>query len=449
MFGLRPAFPGGIRLPASERGENAAAIRQLPFAPLLLLPLRQHPGTAAVAVVRPGQEVLRGQMLARAEDETAVPLHAPATGRVLRISEQADGAGQTVEVIELAPVPGDTQEYPGGRGHDPEQASAETLLAAIGDTGLVGLGGEAGSTHARLVRARERGVEVVVINGIEGEPGLSRVPALLGRHGADLLFGLRCLGQVLGSGQAVLAVEEPDGAAAQAMLAAGPQASLPALHRLPPRYPQGAAELLLRSLSGRSLAGRRPFAAEQAVVFSLATVVELGRLLRGGLAMTDQVISLVGDGLDQPGNYRVPLGTPIGFALEQAGAGPALDRVLAGGPMRGRALGDLHRPIVKGATGFVAVAAGPAASGPEPMPCIRCGECVAVCPLGLHPAELGLLARRGEIQAMVSDWHLARCFECGCCAYVCPSQIPLVQQFRAAKAQWQRLQKIPVGEGAA
>ena len=418
----------------------------MPFAPLLRLPLRQHAGAAAVAVVRTGEEVLRGQLLARAEDETAVPLHAPATGRIVRFREQSDGAGGTVGVIELAPLPGDTQEQPRGRTFDPDRNSADELLAAIRDAGIIGLGGERGPTHLRLLRARERGAEVLVINGIEGEPGLARVPALLVRHGEDVLRGTRILGEVLGLHQSVLAVEEPDAASARTMLARSTDHTPPALKILKPHYPQGAAELLLRSLADRSIDGSPAFTVDQAVVFSLATVAEVGRLLGHGLTMTDQLITLTGDGLHDPGNYRVPLGTPVGFALAQAGARPELDRVLAGGPMRGHALGNLDRPITKGATGFVAMAVNDPVRRSEPMACIRCGECVAACPLQLHPSELGLLARRGEVQTMVADWHLERCFECGCCAYVCPSHIPLVQMFRAAKGQWRRDQANAVEE---
>lgn len=269
---------------------------------------------------------------------------------------------------------------------------------------------------------------------------------MLTRHGADVLTGLRCLAKVLGTVQSVLAVETPDGAAARAMLARA-DGPLPALRVLSPCYPQGAAELLLRVLAGRNVGGKHELAADEAVVFSLVTVAEVGRLLSGGRAMTDQVTTLAGDGLREPGNYRVPLGTPIGFALEQAGVSNDLDRVLAGGPMRGQALAALDRPIVKGATGFVAVAASETSGVPEPLPCIRCGECVAACPLELHPAELGLLARKDEWQAMVEDFQLERCFECGCCAYVCPSHIPLVQMFRAAKAQWRRAQARAAREG--
>ncbi len=438
MFGLRPAFPGGVRLPAVERHDSDALIRQMAFAPLLRLPLRQHAGAASVAVVQPGDEVMRGQLLARAEADTAVPLHAPATGRVVRISAQPDGDGAAVGVIELAPAAGDTQEEITGRPLDPARCSPDELLRAIGDAGLVGLGGEAGSTHERLVRARAGGARVVVINGIEGEPGQARVPALLLRHGPDVIQGLRMVLRVLQTERSLLAVESHDGEAAGKLVqTVGADCGL-TLRVLPPRYPQGAAGLLLRSLASNGADLNRA----EAVVFSLATIAEIGRLLSRGWVMTDQLLTLSGDGLDKPGNYRVPLGTPIAFALAEAGARGDVERVLLGGPMRGKAVAGLERPIVKATTGLVAVAAGSAAGVPEPMACIRCGDCVTACPVRLHPAELGLLARRGENEAMFTDWYLDRCIECGCCSYVCPSHIPLVQMFRAARLQQRRLQRL-------
>lgn len=445
MFGLRAGFAGGIRLPVTERSDGDGLIRQLAFAPLLRLPLRQHAGAAAVAVVRAGDEVQRGQLLARAEDDSAVPLHAPATGRVVRITEQADAETGTVREIELAPLPGDTQEEVLKPALVAERCGPDELLLAIREAGVVGQGGEAGPTHLRLARARERGVRVLVINGIEGEPGFCRVPALLARHARDLLSGLRCLLRVLETDQAVLAVESPDGEAAGAMLDSAVDGPCPTLRILPPRYPQGAAELLLRRLAADS----RDFSAAEAVVFSLGTVAEIGRLLGGGRVVTDQLLTLAGDGLREPGNYRVPLGTPVGFALARAGAEAELDRVLLGGLMRGRSLAGLERPITKATTGLVAVSARSAARLPQPTSCIRCGECVAACPVQLHPAELGLLARRGEVEAMVDEWHLERCFECGCCSYVCPSHIPLVQMFRAAKLQHRRARQLATAEAAA
>ena len=448
MFGPRPVFSGGIALPRREPRPGELVIRQMPFAPRLYLPLRQHAGNPAVPVVREGDEVARGQLLAEAGVEASVPLHAPATGRVLSIVEQPDPAGGTVAVIHLAPIPGDTQEYPGGPGCDPETASAASVLAAIRAAGIVGLGGEARPTHARLRPPPGQRVGMLVLNGIESEHVFSRVPAMLREHAADFLMGLRCLLKASGAERAVLAVEQQDEDTAQSLLDVAP-ASLPlALRVLPARYPQGAEELLLRAIARASGRGGGQPLENGALCFSVATVTEVGRLLAAGRCMTDQVVALTGGALLDPGNYRVPLGTPLRFALEHAGLRPDPARVLEGGPMRGEALASLDRPITKGATGFLALGRHEADTPEPPMPCIRCGECVAVCPLQLHPAHLGLLARKGELEAMQGEYHLDRCIECGCCAYVCPSHIPLVQAFRAAKAQWRRRQPAVAGEDA-
>jgi Na+-translocating ferredoxin:NAD+ oxidoreductase subunit C len=438
MFGSRPAFSGGIALPQRESLPGELPIRQMPFAPLLCLPLGQHAGRPAVPVVRAGEEVVRGQLIAQADEEAGVPLHAPATGRVLGIYEQPDPAGGTVGVIHLAPFPGDTQEYPGGPGCDLESASAESLIVAIRATGLVELGGEGRPVHARLESAQR--VDMLVLNGIESEPAFSHVAAIFQAHAADALMGLRYLLKASDTARAVLAVEPQDSAAARSLLAAAPDGLSLAVRILPARYPQGAEEVLLRVLApAPARRGGRPVAAD-ALCFHLATVAEVGRLLASGRAMTDQVVTLAGGALRDPGNYRVPLGTPLRFALEHAGLRSAPVRVLAGGPMRGQALASLDQPITRGTTGYVAMDRNEART-PEPsLPCIRCGDCIAACPVQLHPAELGLLARKNELREMLEKYYLDDCIECGCCAYVCPSHIPLLQVFRAAKAQWRRLQ---------
>jgi Na+-translocating ferredoxin:NAD+ oxidoreductase subunit C len=446
VLGFRPAFSGGITLPRHEPRAEDLSIRQLPFAPLLSLPLRQHAGAAAVAVVREREEVARGQLLAQAEADHAVPLHAPATGTILRIAEQPDLAGNTVPVIELAPFAGDTQEYPGGSGCDPEAASAASIVAAIRAAGIVGMGGVGRATHERLHVPAGQAIETLVLNGIEVEHVFSRVPALLREHPGDVLLGARCLLKALGATRAILAVEAPDGALARALLAGAPPGMPLELRVLAPHYPQGAEELLLRVLAGTRRSGRGAPAGAAARCFNLATVAEIGRLLGHGLGMTDQVITLAGSALREPGNYRVPLGTPVGFVLAHAGLGAEPALVLRGGPMRGQALASLEVPVTKGTTGLLALDRSDAGAPETPLPCIRCGECVAVCPLQLHPAQLGLLARKGEFQQMHEALHLDRCFECGCCAYVCPSHIPLVQMFRAAKAQWRRRQPAAAGE---
>jgi electron transport complex protein RnfC len=418
----------------------------MPFAPSLLLPLRQHIGRPAVPVVREGEEVERGQLLARAEGEGSLPLHAPATGYVVSIAERSDPAGGTVRVVRLDPLPGDTQEYPCGAGCDPQSASPDELLGLIRDAGVVDLDGEATATHARLAAARAAGTGTLVLNGIDSDPVFRGVSAILRAHRDDVCLGTRCLARILGVERLLLMVEQPDGEAARALVAAFSREPRPMLEILAPRYPQGAEELLLRRLSHGP--GKGESAPAPALCVGIATVAEIGGLLVNGHVMTDQVVTLAGGALDESGHYRVPLGTPLSFALEQAGMSAAPASVLQGGMMRGDALASLEQPITKGATGYVALAEGEAPAAERALPCIRCGECIAVCPVQLNPAELGLLARRDMHKVMHEEYGLDICLECGCCSYVCPSRIPLVQLFRAARAQWRRPGADLAGGGA-
>ena len=438
MSRLRPAFSGGLSLRWREPPRGDSTIRQMPFAPALFLPLRQHAGDPSVPVVHEGEDVVRGQLLARPDGDGGLPLHAPATGEVISIAERADRAGRTVLVIQLAPSAGDTQEYPGGAGCDPESTRPDEMLELIRDAGVVDLGGGARAMHARLQRARADGTSMLVLNGIDSDPGLSDAAPVLQGLEQDLRRGARCLARILGARRVVLVVEEPDGEAARALVGTFTPETGPELQVLPPRYPQGAEPLLLRRVFGGSAKRGGSEAAPGALSISIATAAEVGRLLADGLAMTDQVVTLGGGGLADPGHYRTPLGTPLQFALEHAGMCPAPASVLQGGMMRGEALASLAQPVTKGVTGYLALAEDEMPADVPALPCIRCGECIAACPVQLNPAELGLLARRQDYKKMNEKYALKACIECGCCSYACPSHIPLLQLFRAAKAQSRR-----------
>jgi electron transport complex protein RnfC len=170
------------------------------------------------------------------------------------------------------------------------------------------------------------------------------------------------------------------------------------------------------------------------VSVNVATTAEIGRLLPHGRGIQERVITIGGPAIRNKGNYRIPIGTPLRFALEYAGMDEHLSRVFLGGPMMGQALPSLDIPITKGTSGFIAFTDTQTAAQAE-YPCIRCAYCVDACPLFLNPSQLGLLAGAGELERMADEFNLMDCFECGSCSYVCPSHIPLVQRFRAAKSQ--------------
>ncbi len=175
------------------------------------------------------------------------------------------------------------------------------------------------------------------------------------------------------------------------------------------------------------------------VVSNVGTLAALGKLLPAGQGLTERVVTVTGPGVARPGDYRVTLGTPLKFVLDYAGV-PAVDaldarQVILGGPMMGQAIGSLDVPITKGVSGVLVFRHEDMAAreGRQTYPCIKCGECVESCPMGLNPSTLGMLAAKREYDLMGEQYYLGDCFECGCCTYVCPSNIPLVQQFRVAK----------------
>ncbi len=426
-------FPHGVDVPDDKAATRGLPIRPFPFAPMLLLPLAQAAGEPPIPVVRDGQEVVRGQLLARADGFRSVPLHAPASGRVRRVARVPDASGAPVAGIHLEPWPGSTQELPEGTPCDPARATPREIIDAVQAAGIVGLGGAAFPTHVKLAAHEHRDIDTVLVNGVECEPCLTTDHRVMLEQAADVWRGVRYLLAAAGAARAVIAVEANKRDAATALERARPDDLPGTVQVLPVHYPQGAERILVDSVLGRAVpAGGHP-ADVGAVCLNVATTAEIGRLLPHGRGIVERVVTVTGTAVAHPGNYRIPIGTPLGFVLEHAGAHGPLGRVFLGGPMMGHAVPGLDVPVTKGATGVVAMRAG-AGAAPREHPCIHCGRCVRACPLWLDPSRLGLLARHGRYAEMRDEHRLAECFECGACAYVCPAHIPLVQLVRAAKS---------------
>ena len=195
------------------------------------------------------------------------------------------------------------------------------------------------------------------------------------------------------------------------------------------KYPQGAEKMLITALLDREVPSGGLPAAVGAVVINVATCAEIGHLLPRGQGIQERVITIAGPAVERPGNFRIPIGTPLRFALQFAGLAEDAGRVFLGGPMMGQTLPSLDIPITKGTSGFVAF---PAQDMATEYPCINCGYCVEACPLFLNPSQLGKFAVAERYDEM-QEYNLFDCFECGSCTYVCPAHIPLVQRFRGAK----------------
>ena len=427
-------FAHGIH-PAYHKETGSLPIRRLPFAPRLIVPLSQHIGKAAVCCVSVGQEVLRGQVIATADGFVSLPVHAPATGVVEAIGLMPAANGKMVDSVTIRVYEADGQQILVSEPRDIDALDKKQLLAAIQQTGISGLGGATFPAHVKLSVPPDVVIDTMVVNGAECEPFLTCDHRIMVERTQDLLRGIRIAMKVSGAPRTVIGVEDNKPDAIAAIRAALPADGSITVQALETKYPQGAEDTIIYALLGREIpAGQRP-ASIGVLVNNVKTLAYLGRLLPAGEGIVERVLTVAGPGVQKPGNYIVPIGTPLRFLLEQVGARSNASEVILGGPMMGMTISSLDVPVTKGTSGVLAFGkAQVAEETPRVYPCIKCGECLNVCPKFLNPSQLGLLAAKREYAVMAESFNLDRCFECGCCSYVCPSHIPLVQQFRIAKA---------------
>ncbi|MDD5058960.1 MAG: electron transport complex subunit RsxC [Sideroxydans sp.] len=434
FFKRTATFEHGIH-PAYHKETGSLPIRRLPFAPQLIVPLSQHIGKPAVCCVSVGQEVLRGQVIAKADGFVSLPVHAPATGVVEAIGVMPSASGKMVESITIRVYQADSQAVQVSAPRDVDALDKQELLAAIQDTGVSGLGGATFPAHVKLSLPPDVVIDTLVVNGAECEPFLTCDHRIMVERTQDLIRGIGYAMKVSGAPRAIIGVEDNKPDAIAAIQAALPADGTISVQAIETKYPQGAEETLIFALLGREVpAGQRP-AAVGVLVNNVMTLAYLGRLLPAGEGMVERVLTVAGPAVEKPGNYIVPIGTPLRFLLEQVGAKSSAKEIILGGPMMGMTISSLDVPVTKGTSGVLAFASAQLPQEESQVyACIKCGECVNVCPKFLNPSQLGLLAAKREYAAMAEHFNLDRCFECGCCSYVCPSHIPLVQQFRIAKA---------------
>jgi electron transport complex protein RnfC len=435
FFRSTKTFAHGIH-PVEHKEQTAdKPIRRLGFAPELVLPLTQHRGKPARPLVKIGQEVVRGEPIAEADGFLSVPLHAPADGIIRAIDLASTAEGPKAQAIFLKVHRASTQEVLYDLHRDLDTLSAEELIAAVQAAGLVGLGGAAFPSHVKMKPPGGRTLETLVVNGCECEPYLTCDHRVMLERPDSIMAGIRIALKATGARRAVIGVEDNKPGALARLRERIPPDLPVTVEAVETKYPQGAEKMLIKSLFGWEVpAGGLP-ADLGIAVYNVGTLAQMGELLPRGQGLIERVVTVSGPGIFRPGNYLVPIGTPLRFLLEHTGMSEQAGEVILGGPMMGMSVASLEVPITKAVSGVVVLEAqDPDLAQRQVLPCIKCGACLEACPVKLNPSTLGQLAQHREYGRMASDYYLDQCFECGSCAYVCPSNIPLTQYFRIAKA---------------
>ena len=431
MSGL--TFRHGVHPRDSKSLTDRVAIRRMPFPERVALPLRQHAGNPARCLVRRGDRVERGDKIAEADGFVSVPVHASAAGTVAEIDwwPHPDGSMAETVVIDVEPFSPQIARpriVPSWEGLSPD-----AVRAAVQEAGVVGLGGAAFPTHVKLSPPPDLPIDWLLVNGAECEPYLTTDHRTMVEYPERVHFGIRIMMQCLGVERAVIGVEKnkPDAIAEL-------QRTIPGdldvtVMPLTVKYPQGAEKMLIEVVTGQEVpSGKLPMHVGTVVqnVGSIATIAEV---FETGLPLVERVVTVTGPGVRKPSNLIVPVGTLLGDVLDFCG-GLTEDaaEIVFGGPMMGTSQPDMRTPIIKGTTGVVVLTRAEV-KPKRTYPCIKCGHCLDACPVFLNPSELGILAQAGRYDEMV-DRHLMDCMLCGCCSYVCPSNIPLSQMFALSKS---------------
>jgi electron transport complex protein RnfC len=435
---LAKTFRHGIHPREHKEGTEHLPIARMPFVKTYVLPLSQHAGAPSRPVVRVGQRVERGEVLAEAGGFVSATLHSPVAGRVAALAPRHHPNGRLVDALEIEADPFSTQRLPEAPRPTWQGLSPEEIALEIQRAGLVGMGGAAFPTHVKYKLPEGKRVRTLVVNGCECEPFLTTDHRLMVERPDDILRGVEIAASHLGVEETVIGVElnKPDAVAAlrQAVERRGGDAGGPVrVVPLKVKYPQGAEKMLIEALFGIEVpTGGLPLDLGM-LVNNVATMAALADWFDHGHPLVERVLTVAGPGVERPANLLVPVGTPVRAVLDHCGGlHPDTREVVMGGPMMGSPLASLDVPVLKGTSGILAFTEAEARL-PTEYTCIRCGRCVEACPQFLNPSRLARLARAGRYEDMES-YHTMDCVECGSCSFACPSGIPIVQLIRVAKS---------------
>ena len=427
---------GGLRLDANKTQATGQDIVDIPIPQQLVIPLKQHVGEEAQPVVSIGDKVLRGQLLAECVGSLGAPVHASSSGTLVAIEPwpvtRRYGDKALCMIIE---TDGEDRSMQHETFPDYDTMQPAALLERIVSGGIVGLGGAVFPTAQKLMQAGSCDMDMLILNAVECEPYISCDDMLMRERAAEVISGAQILLHALGIDECLIGIESDKPKAIDALLSvlAEIDDARITVKQVPTVYPSGGEDQLVQLIASREVPSGGLPTDIGCLVQNVGTAAAVHDWIVDGRPLTSRITTITGNGVATPMNVRARLGTPVADIARHAGGyTDHAELLIIGGPMTGKSVSTDEIPVVK-ATDCVLVMSEPPASGKE-MPCIRCGECAAACPVQLMPQQLFWYAC-ADNEDKLREFGLTDCIECGCCDLVCPSNIPLTFDFRMAKAR--------------
>lgn len=421
------SFKGGLKLKhhKSDSLDKPLAISTIPDK--LFISLRINRGNIAKPMVKIGDHVLKGDVIAKPDTINGSYIHASSSGIITAISdkETASPDADRATVIEITTDKKDQWI---------KLNPSKDIKTAIREAGLVGMGGAGFPTHLKY---QSNEISTLIINGAECEPYISCDEQLMLDFPNELLDGIILMLEVAHAKQAIIALEDQIGGIKTQFekIIASRHINNISVIKVPTIYPAGGEKQLIKVLTGEEVpSGGLPLDLGM-IVQNVGTAKALSDYYSQGKPLVERIITVAGDGVDEPQNYKALIGTPISHLLKQAKFNKdKTNRLIIGGPMMGYAMPNDDIGIDKTSNCILALSHENTKHHGDVLPCIRCGECVNVCPANLLPQQLHWYIK-GENLEKAREHHLFDCIECGACAWVCPSQIKLVDYYRYAKSE--------------
>jgi Na+-translocating ferredoxin:NAD+ oxidoreductase subunit C len=428
-------FPRGGVHPPQNKLTADIPIGYLPIPGSVAIPVAQHIGSPSAVVVKKGDYVKTGQVIAESKGFVSSNIHSSVSGKVNKIDSTIDSTGYK-QVAVFIDTDGDEWVDTIDRSKElisEIKLSGEDIIQKCLDSGIVGLGGATFPTHVKLTLPAGKKCNTLIINGVECEPYLTSDHRLMLEKGEEILIGIRILMKALSVDKAMIGIEnnKQDVISHLSELARDHQGIT--VHALKVKYPQGAEKQLIKALLGREVpSGHLPIDVG-AVVHNVGTAFSVYEAVQKNKPLIERVVTITGKSLARPGNFFVRTGTPVSRLIEAAGGFPEdTGKIISGGPMMGKALSSMEIPIVKGTSGILLVP-GTESERSEIKPCIRCAKCISVCPINLEPYLLMTLSEKGLFERAEKE-GITDCMECGSCSYACPSKRPLLDYIRLGKS---------------
>jgi len=428
------SFRGGIHPPENKHITEGMAFSNLVIPKTCYIPMQQHIGAPARPIVKVGDIVEEGQLIGEATGFVSANVHASVPGKVVDITETLTVYQKQPTVI-IEAEGAFTSSHALRDDRKIEDITAEEIFVKIRSAGIVGLGGAAFPTSVKLSPPSETAIDTLIVNGAECEPYLTVDDMLMHTFPRQIIEGIQITLKALGIKKAIVGVENNKIGAVKALQKVlqevKPREDI-SVKALRTKYPQGAEKQLIYTLTGKEVPSRGLPMDVGIVVQNIGTVFAIREAVLFDKPLFERYITVSGKMINKPGNYKVRIGTRISEIVEDCGGlkgDPA--KIIIGGPMCGLSVHSMDIPVVKGTSGILFLSRDEVNAG-DFSPCIRCGKCVAACPMGLLPCDLGTAVENNRFD-LANNLNPSDCIMCGSCSYSCPANRPLSHFIKLAQ----------------